>query len=84
MLPRLHRRVLLRLSPKFPGHKYPFRDLCGAGVAFKLVQALQTELDGLPDGYEKWLLDLVALGTVCDIVSWRMKIGRMSIGVWRF
>ena len=56
------------VNPKFPGHTYPFRDLCGAGVAFKLVQALQTELDGLPDGYEKWLLDLVALGTVCDIV----------------
>ena len=49
--------------------KYPFCDLCGAGVAFKLVQALQTELDGLPDGQEKWLLDLVALGTVCDVVG---------------
>ena len=57
------------VNPKFPGHTYPFCDLCGAGVAFKLVQALQTELDGLPDGYEKWLLDLVALGTVCDIVT---------------
>lgn len=60
---------LAAVNPKFPGHAYPFRDLCGAGVAFKLVQALQTELDGLPDGYEKWLLDLVALGTVCDIVT---------------
>ena len=57
------------VNPKFPGHTYPFSDLCGAGVAFKLVQALQTELEGLPDGYEKWLLDLVALGTVCDIVT---------------
>ena len=57
------------VNPKFSGHTYQFRDLCGAGVAFKLVQALQTELDGLPDGYEKWLLDLVALGTVCDIVT---------------
>ena len=57
------------VNPKFPGHTYPFRDLCGAGVAFKLVQALQAELEGLPDGYEKWLLDLVALGTVCDIVT---------------
>ena len=57
------------VNPKFSGHTYPFRDLCGAGVAFKLVQALQTELEGLPDGYEKWLLDLVALGTVCDIVT---------------
>lgn len=56
------------VNPKYPDHDYPFRDLCGAGVAFKLVQALQTRLDGLPEGYEKWLLDLVALGTVCDIV----------------
>ena len=48
---------------------YPFLDLPGVGVAFKLVQALQTRLDGLPDGQEKWLLDLVALGTVCDVVT---------------
>ena len=57
------------VNPKYADHEYPFRDLCGAGVAFKLVQALQTRLDGLPDGYEKWLLDLVALGTLCDIVT---------------
>lgn len=48
---------------------YPFLDLAGCGVAFKLVQALQTKLDGLEDGQEKWLLDLVALGTVCDVVT---------------
>ncbi|PID33128.1 single-stranded-DNA-specific exonuclease RecJ [Candidatus Saccharibacteria bacterium] len=57
------------VNPKFKNHQYPFIDLCGAGVAFKLVQALQTELEGLPKGHEKWLLDLVALGTVCDVVS---------------
>ena len=50
---------------------YPFLDLAGCGVAFKLVQALQTVLEGLPDGQEKWLLDLVALGTVCDVVTLR-------------
>ncbi|MBB1563483.1 single-stranded-DNA-specific exonuclease RecJ [Candidatus Saccharibacteria bacterium] len=61
--------AIATVNPKYADHKYPFRDLCGAGVAFKLVQALQTRLDGLPDGYEKWLLDLVALGTVCDIVT---------------
>lgn len=53
------------------GGGYPFVDLAGVGVAFKLVQALQTVLDGLPDGQEKWLLDLVALGTVCDVVTLR-------------
>jgi len=48
---------------------YPFLDLPGVGVAFKLVQALQTRLAGLERGQEKWLLDLVALGTVCDVVT---------------
>jgi single-stranded-DNA-specific exonuclease len=57
------------INPKRPDHSYPFIDLAGVGVAFKLVQALQTRLDGLPFGQEKWLLDLVALGTVCDVVT---------------
>lgn len=57
------------INPKRPDHLYPFIDLAGVGVAFKLVQALQTRLDGLPIGQEKWLLDLVALGTVCDVVT---------------
>ena len=48
---------------------YPFLDLPGVGVAFKLVQAMQTVMEGLPKGQEKWLLDLVALGTVCDVVT---------------
>lgn len=57
------------INPKRTDHHYPFIDLAGVGVAFKLVQALQTRLDGLPLGQEKWLLDLVALGTVCDVVT---------------
>lgn len=57
------------INPKRPDHSYPFIDLPGVGVAFKLVQALQTRLVGLPFGQEKWLLDLVALGTVCDVVT---------------
>ncbi len=57
------------INPKRPNHSYPFIDLAGVGVAFKLVQALQTRLDGLEPGQEKWLLDLVALGTVCDVVT---------------
>ena len=53
---------------------YPFNSLCGAGVAFKLVQALMIyqEKDNspikLPIGFDKWLLDLVAIATVGDIV----------------
>jgi single-stranded-DNA-specific exonuclease len=57
------------VNPKRADHAYPFIDLAGVGVAFKLVQALQVTLDGLPAGAEKWLLDLVALGTVCDVVT---------------
>lgn len=57
------------INPKRPDHRYPFIDLAGVGVAFKLIQALQTRLPGLEGGKEKWLLDLVALGTVCDVVS---------------
>ena len=57
------------INPKRTNHTYPFHDLAGVGVAFKLVQALQTKLTGLPEGQEKWLLDLVALGTVCDVVE---------------
>ena len=61
--------AIATINPKRTDHTYPFIDLAGVGVAFKLVQALQTRLEGLPVGQEKWLLDLVALGTVCDVVT---------------
>lgn len=57
------------INPKRADSRYPFNDLAGNGVAFKLVQALQSVLPGLAVGQEKWLLDLVAFGTVCDVVS---------------
>lgn len=57
------------INPKRTDHTYPFIDLAGVGVAFKLVQAMQQKMKGLPEGQEKWLLDLVALGTVCDVVQ---------------
>lgn len=48
---------------------YPFDMLCGAAVAFKLVQALIKKGDfNLPIGWEKWLLDLVGLSTIADMV----------------
>jgi single-stranded DNA-specific DHH superfamily exonuclease len=59
----------LASPPHSAPNLYPFLDLPGVGVAFKLVQALQTRLPGLEKGQEKWLLDLVALGTVCDVVT---------------
>ncbi len=57
------------INPKRLDHTYPFHDFSGVGVAFNLVRALQTKLPGLDKGQEKWLLDLVALGTICDVVS---------------
>ena len=62
------------LNPK--RSPYPFPNLCGAAVAFKLVQALLitgkkrnlAAFDAIPDGWEKWLLDLVAIATVADMV----------------
>jgi single-stranded-DNA-specific exonuclease len=61
-------RAIAMINPKRPGDNYPFKDLAGVGVAFKLAQALQ-QRSGKPEpGQEKWLLDLVALGTVCDVV----------------
>ena len=48
---------------------YPFKMLSGAGVAFKLVLALAKEGNfDLPAGWEKWLLDLVAISTISDMV----------------
>ena len=43
----------------------PLKNLAGVGVAFKLAQGLKEE--GLIEkGQEKWLLDLVLIGTLCD------------------
>ena len=62
------------LNPSLDDSGYPFSKLCGAGVAYKLVQAIairQNEADWkkkLPAGFEKWLLDLVAIATIGDIV----------------
>ncbi len=67
--PKEYENYKLKSNSKYVGKIYPFLDLAGVGVAFKLVQALQTRLDGLASGHEKWLLDLVALGTVCDVVT---------------
>ncbi len=54
------------VDPKLPGSQYPFTGLSGAGVAFKLLQALYQGL-GREANLEE-VMDLVALGTVADIV----------------
>ncbi len=55
------------LNPHLPGSKYPFKYLCGAGVALKLVQALGIRLN-MPKAYEEYL-DIAAIATIADIVS---------------
>ena len=54
------------INPQVHGEKYPFKELSGTAVAFKVVQALHTTF--LPDDAEKlkWLLDVVCVGTVAD------------------
>ncbi len=47
--------------------EYPFPELCGTGVVFKLAQALLARMDGDVAALDRHL-DLVALGTVADVV----------------
>lgn len=55
------------VNPRREDADPPYRDFCGAGVAFKLAQGLVGAL-GLPANLPYHLLDLVALATVADIV----------------
>jgi single-stranded-DNA-specific exonuclease len=69
--------ALALLNPKIPGDPFPFRDLAGVGVAFYLIVALRTRMrergmwgtDAEPNLRE--YLDLVALGTLADMVPLR-------------
>ena len=55
------------LDPRRPDCPSPDKDLCGAGVAFKLAQAVGPVL-GLPAHLPWHFLDYVALATVADVV----------------
>ncbi|GAG55098.1 unnamed protein product, partial [marine sediment metagenome] len=58
------------LDPNQPDCSYPFKELAGVGVAFKLIQALAQKSSS--EKVEPWdYLDLVALGTIADVVSLR-------------
>lgn len=65
------------VDPKQPGCNYPFKELCGAGVAFQFVRGLLVEMRRQPttynlqlttEGWEKWLLDMVGIATLSDMV----------------
>ena len=53
------------INPRVPGNEYPFLHLCGAGLAFKLMQGLY-RLQGRP--VPPGLLELACLGTIADVV----------------
>ncbi|MBK5245853.1 MAG: single-stranded-DNA-specific exonuclease RecJ [Peptostreptococcaceae bacterium] len=55
------------INPKQKNCKYPFKDLAGCGIAFKLAQAIQEKAE-LPKAVLSSVLDLVGIGTIGDIV----------------
>jgi len=57
------------VNPNQKGDKYPFKQLCGSAVIFKLVQVLIQEGGfDIKSGWDKWLLDMVGLATISDMV----------------
>lgn len=65
------------VNPNLPGDAFPSKNLAGVGVAFYVMVALRARLRdkgwfavcGLPEPNLAQLLDLVALGTVADVVA---------------
>lgn len=55
------------VDAKRKDNKYPFRELAGVGVVFKLIQAISMKLNLDDKEYLKYL-DIVAVGTISDIV----------------
>lgn len=56
------------INPQLENAEYPEKELSGAGVAFKVAQALIKRND-LGEAFEKWLLDLVAISMVTDCIN---------------
>lgn len=61
------------VDPKQPGCNYPFKQICGAVVAGKLIQVLLEEIEDIPQKAElqEELLVFGALATVCDVMELR-------------
>ena len=66
--PELKPDALAIVNPRMPGNVYPFPELCGAGIAYKLASAL---LEYMGEPHDASLLELAALGTVADLVPLR-------------
>ena len=65
-IPKLPKTAVAVVNPKRRGEKSGL-NMAGVGVAFTLARALNMRKNGGKcDGREKWLLDLVLLGTICD------------------
>lgn len=60
--------ALAVINPRKPGCTYPFKDLAGVGVAFKFAEALVRECGFDTAAFRRRFCDLVAIGTVADIV----------------
>ncbi|QQS61109.1 MAG: single-stranded-DNA-specific exonuclease RecJ [Candidatus Moraniibacteriota bacterium] len=65
-VPEIMPDALAIINPKIPHCGYPFNGLCGAGTAFKVAQGLYQKLAPEKEDQLKWLLDIVAIGTVAD------------------
>lgn len=71
------------VNPKRPDSAYPFRELAGVGVAFKLIWSLLASL-GRPREELTSLVDLVGLGTLADVVPLvgeNRVIARLALGM---
>ncbi len=64
VLPKAHAVV----NPHREDSTYPFKNLSGAGVAFKLCAGLTRDLQHPVEGFYRAYLDLVTLGTVADVM----------------
>jgi single-stranded-DNA-specific exonuclease len=60
--------ALAVVNPKRADSQYPFRELSGVGVSFRVAEALLRERNLSRNGFRNTMLDLVALGTVADVV----------------
>ena len=56
------------INPKQKDCSYPFKSLCGAGIAFKLIQELYI-ISGIQPELTYELLEYTAIATVCDVVD---------------